>query len=144
MESSKEMPSNEEILSGFSRLALEALPLVLDKKMVRHLLQSTFKRLDPVCHFCGAELQGKAKTSFLDGRRTRCAACGSRIMVWQGTPLHGSKLTPEQFYLVAVMNALKAGPEVIKSLVGISHSTELSWRKKLSGRNPVEGAGCNQ
>jgi len=88
---------------SISRLAAEALPLLIDEKRLRCWVLNVFCGLMAKCPLCGEMLDGKACRTFLQLKRTRCRHCESTIYATQNSPLFRSRLTPEQFVLLAAL-----------------------------------------
>ena len=113
------MLKNEEI----SKLAAEALPLLIDEKRLRCWVLNVFCGLIARCPLCGEMLDGKARRTFLQLKRTRCRHCQRTIYATQNSPLFRSRLTPEQFVILAALApAERENQKIRQSLVELAKS----------------------
>lgn len=113
------MPTNDDI----SRLAAEALPLLIDEKRLRCWVLNVFCGLMAKCPNCGKMLDGKARRTFLQLKRTRCRHCEQMIYATQNSPLFRSRLTPEQFViLAAIAPAEHDNTKIRQSLAALAKS----------------------
>ena len=106
-----------------SRLAAEALPLLIDEKKLRCWVLNVFCGLMAKCPLCGEMIEGKARRTFLQLKRTRCRHCESTIYATQNSPLFRSRLTPEQFVILAALAPVEhENKNIRQSLIELSKS----------------------
>jgi len=119
-----------EISEEVSKLAIEYLPAMLDEKKLRCWLLNVFCELQAKCPNCGTMLQGKARDKFLQLGRTRCRSCEKYIEFRQGTPLMNSRLTNEQFVVLAALAPLTSNLAQAHELLGISGGIKVGLESK--------------
>lgn len=89
----------------------------------------------PTCPACGTQTDDTMSFFWraMPRARRKCKVCGKWFTLVTGTILQGSKLRPEQVYLMAVLLGLGLENGRIAEIVDVSIETVRQWRMKLDG-----------
>jgi transposase-like protein len=94
----------------------------------------------PECPFCGVQItHQKPVQSWAAGRRLRCPDCGRYFTALTGTFLADSKLSLEQFYIMALLLALRVPDAGIARVISRTEETVRAWRRRFAS---IEERGC--
>jgi transposase-like protein len=116
----------QDLLRGFEITMLDA-PRVR-AWIVAHLHQG-----GPGCPFCGVRItHAKPVQSWAAGRRLRCPDCGHFFTAFTGTFLAESKLSLAQFYVMALLLALRVPDADIARIISRTDETVRAWRRRFA------------
>jgi hypothetical protein len=120
------------------KTALFALPALISKRRLRCWFSVVFHGLEIRCCHCGAQLEGRARKSFLEQRITSCAACHRKVYFFRETPFHAAKISQEEFVLLAAMLELMVPVKEIAVALDLAEATVRDWAGKLETEMQVE------
>ena len=111
--------------------------LVFDK-CVRQLV-SEIHSPGASCPNCSAAIADQQADRFCTFEQIRCRSCGTKFTAATGTGLNGSKLSPREIYLLAVLTWLEVSPPKIAAVIRCHVDTVQNWQLKFRAYQELAG-----
>lgn len=92
------------------------------------------------CPECSAKITDDRQKKFYRFEQIRCPECRKKFTAATGTALSGSKLDPEEIYLLAVLSHLGVSAHRIAGVLKCHVDTITSWQSHFKARQELASA----
>lgn len=115
-----------------------------DLLKVEHVAFWTAAQLHPAggrCPHCSAAIDGDRLARFFELKQVRCPDCSKKFTALTGTLLNGSKLEPQDIYLIAVLSHLGVSASRIAAQLRCHVDTVINWQHHFQAQQALAQTG---